>query len=35
MEVAIKLFNTLGGQVETLAPMDGATVRMYACGPTV
>jgi cysteinyl-tRNA synthetase len=33
--VAIELFNTLGGQVETLAPSDGAAFRMYACGPTV
>jgi cysteinyl-tRNA synthetase len=33
--VALELFNTLGGQVETLAPADGAVLRMYACGPTV
>ncbi len=33
--MAIELFNTLGGQVETLAPSDGAAFRMYACGPTV
>ena len=33
--MAIELFNTLGGQVETLAPSDGKTLRMYACGPTV
>ncbi len=31
----MELFNTLGGQVETLAPMDGKAIRMYACGPTV
>ncbi|MGB7134562.1 MAG: cysteine--tRNA ligase [Acidobacteriaceae bacterium] len=31
----MRLFNTLSGQVEDLAPMDGATLRMYACGPTV
>ncbi len=30
-----KLFNTLTGQVEPFAPVDGATVRMYTCGPTV
>jgi cysteinyl-tRNA synthetase len=33
--VAIELFNTLGGQVETLVPSDGKALRMYACGPTV
>jgi cysteinyl-tRNA synthetase len=33
--VAIELFNTLSGQIETLAPNDGTTFRMYACGPTV
>ena len=32
---AIKLFNTLSGQVEPLSPSDGKTFRMYACGPTV
>ena len=32
---ALELFNTLSGRVETLAPMDGNAVRMYACGPTV
>jgi cysteinyl-tRNA synthetase len=31
----MRLFNTLSGQVEELAPIDGATLRMYACGPTV
>ena len=31
----LQLFNTLGGQVEALTPADGATLRMYACGPTV
>ena len=31
----LKLFNTLGGQVETLAPVGGPALRMYACGPTV
>jgi len=31
----MQLFNTLSGQVETLTPADGQTVRMYACGPTV
>jgi cysteinyl-tRNA synthetase len=32
---AMRLYNTLSGQVEELAPMDGAALRMYACGPTV
>lgn len=31
----MELFNTLSGRVETLAPSDGSTFRMYACGPTV
>lgn len=31
----LTLFNTLTGSVEPLAPSDGATLRMYACGPTV
>jgi cysteinyl-tRNA synthetase len=31
----LQLFNTLGGQVEAVTPADGATLRMYACGPTV
>jgi cysteinyl-tRNA synthetase len=31
----LRLFNTLTGQLDTLVPMDGATLRMYACGPTV
>jgi len=31
----LELFNTLSGKVETLSPLDGATFRMYACGPTV
>ena len=32
---ALHLFNTLGGLLEPLAPSDGNTLRMYACGPTV
>jgi cysteinyl-tRNA synthetase len=32
---ALHLYNTLSGKVETLAPMDGRVLRMYACGPTV
>jgi cysteinyl-tRNA synthetase len=33
--MTLRLFNTLTGQVDQLAPMDGAELRMYACGPTV
>ena len=31
----LKLTNTLTGAAEPFTPADGATVRMYACGPTV
>jgi cysteinyl-tRNA synthetase len=31
----LKLTNTLTGTAETFSPADGATVRMYTCGPTV
>ena len=31
----LRLFNTLTGQLDALAPSDGKTLRMYACGPTV
>jgi cysteinyl-tRNA synthetase len=30
-----RLYNTLTRSVETLVPLDGTTVRMYTCGPTV
>ena len=30
-----RLYNTLTRQVEPFAPMDGRTVRVYSCGPTV
>ena len=30
-----RLYNTLSRTVETFAPADGKTVRIYACGPTV
>ncbi|HVZ84891.1 MAG TPA: cysteine--tRNA ligase [Terracidiphilus sp.] len=33
--MALRLFNTLTGQSDTLAPADGNELRMYACGPTV
>jgi cysteinyl-tRNA synthetase len=32
---AMRLYNTLSGQVEELTPSDGKALRMYACGPTV
>jgi len=31
----LKLTNTLTGAAEPFTPADGATVRMYTCGPTV
>jgi cysteinyl-tRNA synthetase len=31
----LELFNTLSGRLEGLAPVDGAALRMYCCGPTV
>ncbi len=33
--MTLRLFNTLTGQLDALAPADGKTLRMYACGPTV
>ncbi len=30
-----RLYNTLTRRIESFAPEDGKTVRMYACGPTV
>ncbi len=33
--MTIRLFNTLTHSVEELQPADGATLRMYVCGPTV
>ncbi len=30
-----RLYNTMTGRVEDLAPSDGKALRMYACGPTV
>src|SRR5687768_2752692 len=30
-----RLYNTMSRAVESVAPADGATVRMYTCGPTV
>jgi cysteinyl-tRNA synthetase len=33
--MTIRLFNTLTGELDSLVPMDGEALRMYACGPTV
>ena len=33
--MALELFNTLSGAVETFRPLEDNEVRMYACGPTV
>jgi cysteinyl-tRNA synthetase len=33
--MTLRLFNTLTGHVDELAPSDGEALRMYACGPTV
>jgi cysteinyl-tRNA synthetase len=30
-----RLYNTMSRSIETLVPLDGTTVRMYTCGPTV
>ncbi len=31
----VRLYNTLSGKEEEFAPLQGKTVRMYSCGPTV
>jgi cysteinyl-tRNA synthetase len=31
----IEVFNTMSGRKEAFVPLDGMTVKMYACGPTV
>ncbi|MFU8780433.1 MAG: cysteine--tRNA ligase [Kiritimatiellia bacterium] len=31
----LKVFNTMSRELEELAPLDGKTVRLYTCGPTV
>ncbi len=33
--MALRLYNTLSGQVEEFAPLEGNRVRIYTCGPTV
>jgi cysteinyl-tRNA synthetase len=35
MTAELRLFNTLTGRVEPLAPLEPPRVRLYACGPTV
>jgi cysteinyl-tRNA synthetase len=31
----LRLFNSMGRQVESITPIDPAHVQMYVCGPTV
>ena len=33
--MALRLYNTLSGEIEDFHPLDDNRVRMYACGPTV
>ncbi len=33
--MALQLFNTLSNRLEPFQPLDGNTVRIYSCGPTV
>jgi len=33
--MTLRLYNTLSGQLDELAPADSGALRMYACGPTV
>ena len=33
--MALRFYNTLTQQTEDFKPLDGNTVRMYTCGPTV
>jgi cysteinyl-tRNA synthetase len=33
--MTLRLFNTLSGQLDELAAVNGGELRMYACGPTV
>ena len=33
--MALRFYNTLNQQVQPFEPLDGKTVRMYTCGPTV
>jgi cysteinyl-tRNA synthetase len=34
-KIRLKLFNSESRQKEEIAPLDGKTIRMYTCGPTV
>jgi cysteinyl-tRNA synthetase len=33
--MALQVFNTLSGRIETLEPLENKRIRMYSCGPTV
>lgn len=33
--MSLKLYNTLTRRIEEVKPLDGETIHMYACGPTV
>ncbi|MEO6828731.1 MAG: hypothetical protein ABI164_02905, partial [Acidobacteriaceae bacterium] len=33
--MALRLYNTLSGQVEEIQPQGGKPLGIYACGPTV
>jgi len=33
--MALQIFNTLSGRIETLEPLEDKRIRMYSCGPTV
>ncbi len=35
MKFPLKLYNTETRQKEEIRPIDGRTIRMYTCGPTV
>jgi cysteinyl-tRNA synthetase len=34
-DTEFRLYNTLSRKIESFAPEDGKTVRLYTCGPTV
>src|SRR5260221_12458874 len=34
-KIRLKLYNTESRQKEEIFPIDGETIRMYTCGPTV
>ena len=35
MTTSLQVFNTMSGKKEAFVPLDGKTVRIYSCGPTV